>query len=185
MISCKRMMSLLRYAFRFIASRFLTNAVFRMKSMLRKAGFVEKLLYWYVIRLHYHDLFQRPSPDVKGAIFDLLHHILLRRYRYFFPSQIIASLLTDEPISSKGGNISHKSHFLAIMAVSHIVYGLSIKHLTRSYRRAAQNVCFEVCTFCSDYQRELDIYNCFPVDLWSVVCYLIVALIKRSDFLLM
>ncbi|XP_076821839.1 exportin-6-like [Clavelina lepadiformis] len=59
---------------------------------------------------------QRPSPDVKGALFDLLHHLLLRRHRYFFPSPVLASMLTDGTMSGKGGTIAHKPQFLAIMS---------------------------------------------------------------------
>jgi len=55
---------------------------------------------------------------VKGAIFDLLHLILQRRHRYFFPSPVIALMLTDGPMTNKGGTIAHKDQFLAIMTVA-------------------------------------------------------------------
>ena len=62
--------------------------------------------------------FQRSSPEVKGAIFDLLHLLLTRRHRYFFPSPVLAQMLTDGPMTNKGGTIAHKAQFLAIMTVS-------------------------------------------------------------------
>uniref|UniRef100_H2Y847 Importin N-terminal domain-containing protein n=1 Tax=Ciona savignyi TaxID=51511 RepID=H2Y847_CIOSA len=59
---------------------------------------------------------QRPSSDVKGVLFHLLHRILSRRHRYFFPSPVIASMLGDGSVnSSRSGSIAHKPQFLAIM----------------------------------------------------------------------
>nr|CAB3267797.1 exportin-6 [Phallusia mammillata] len=59
---------------------------------------------------------QRPSPEVKGALFCLLHRLLSKRHRYFFPSPVLAALLQDGSLNtSKTGTVSHKPQFLAIM----------------------------------------------------------------------
>lgn len=82
---------------------------------------VSEVSEWNVLHLkQFHDFYysvQRSSPEVKGAIFDLLRHLLLRRYRYFFPSQMIASMLVDGTLNSKAATISHKPQFLSIMSV--------------------------------------------------------------------
>nr|XP_039249816.1 exportin-6-like [Styela clava] len=54
---------------------------------------------------------QRPSPDVKEALFSLLFHILSRKNRHFFPAPVLASYLTGDKV----GVLNHKKDFLAIM----------------------------------------------------------------------
>jgi len=60
---------------------------------------------------------QRESPEVKEALFHLLHHILSKRHRYFFPSPVIASMLVGDESNENNSliTISHKPQFLAIM----------------------------------------------------------------------
>lgn len=68
-----------------------------------------------IIQLAVHQIYpiiaQRPSPDVKESLFELLYHILCHKTRYFFPAPVLASYLTGDQV----GVLSHKDEFLAIM----------------------------------------------------------------------
>lgn len=59
---------------------------------------------------------QRPSPDVKAALFALLHSILQNNWRYFFKSNILSGLLpVERTLASSESDMDHQEQFVAIM----------------------------------------------------------------------
>lgn len=58
-------------------------------------------------------LLQRPSPDVKAELFELLFQLLHHNWRYFYRSSVLASVHrdgADEPMENQ-------AQFIAVMQV--------------------------------------------------------------------
>lgn len=132
-----------------------------------------------IIQLAVHQIYpiiaQRPSPDVKESLFELLHHILSHKTRYFFPAPVLASYLTGDQV----GVLSHKDEFLAIMQA----FGQSFLQPDITVFR--NNV--EALESLNKKQKLYEkVYKLLPDDniLFQFVTVLVQALIQKSHDLL-
>jgi len=92
---------------------------FTSLSSFRAQWLIRNHLTMHLFRSFFAFFLQRQSPDVKAALFSLLYRLLLRKHRYFFPSPVIASLLTDGSANfAKSVTVAHKADFLAILTVN-------------------------------------------------------------------
>ena len=57
-------------------------------------------------------LFQRPSPDIKSSLYELLHTLVVNNWRYFFPGNVL------EAMQKQGDTVEHVSDLTAIFQVT-------------------------------------------------------------------
>ncbi len=57
---------------------------------------------------------QKPTADVKGAVYSLLFHVLLHNQRYFFKPSVVRRLESQEK-SSQQEEVLNRSELLAAM----------------------------------------------------------------------
>ena len=58
--------------------------------------------------------FQRPTSDIKAALFKVLGNVLLYNWRHFFKSSVMKSLIgAPSPIPTN--QMLHRAHFMAIL----------------------------------------------------------------------
>ena len=74
-----------------------------------KIGFLAQ----WLIFIH-NDLlntFQRPSPDLKQVLYQLLHELLVNNWRYFFKGSVLTKL------NNEAETVEHEPQFISIMQV--------------------------------------------------------------------
>ena len=57
--------------------------------------------------------FQRPSPDIKPCLYEVLYDILLNNWRYFFKASALESIKSQNPPEE----IEHQDELISIIQV--------------------------------------------------------------------